>query len=179
MVHSVVKNEFRNVPEIVADYQDLVQIGTIGLLHANANWDPERAPFHSYSYRRVKGIIQDWLQKNWKHHSKTDYVLDDIDICCHETPQHFTARKEDLGILKKHLKRLSSAEQKLIHLHYFCGLSGKRIAEILDCTESNVSIGLRRARARLRSVLEAHGIMNADSLYRENHTIKENGNGKL
>lgn len=159
----MVRNEFSYVPENVAEYVDLVQIGVLGLMHAAANWDHTRGvPFKTYCYRRVKGMIQDWLEKNWRHVQNMEG--DNYDFPDLRTPHHYMSKKESLLILYSYLEKLPASEQRVIHLHYYCGLTGKQIAFRLHCGESTVSMQLRRAKIRLKKILEDRGITSIECL---------------
>lgn len=45
-------------------YEDLVQEGTMGLIHAAQKYDPEKGIFSSYAYRWIQRYLQGYLAKN-------------------------------------------------------------------------------------------------------------------
>ncbi|NGP62685.1 sigma-70 family RNA polymerase sigma factor [Paenibacillus thiaminolyticus] len=66
MVHSVA-NKFRIAIGTGLDYEDLVSVGTLGLIMAFRNFDGRVNAFSTYAFPWIKGMIQRFLQE--KRHS--------------------------------------------------------------------------------------------------------------
>ncbi|WII39683.1 sigma-70 family RNA polymerase sigma factor [Paenibacillus thiaminolyticus] len=62
MVHSVA-NKFRGATGTGLDYDDLVSVGTLGLIMAFRNFDGRVNAFSTYAYPWIKGMIQRFLQE--------------------------------------------------------------------------------------------------------------------
>lgn len=60
---------------------------------------------------------------------------------------------EDRRLLEE-LARLSADERNMIYLHYYEGYTAKEIGEMLDKKENTVSSRIRRARKKLKFMLE-------------------------
>ena len=66
--------------------------------------------------------------------------------------------------LKAALAGLSDRDQELLALRYGADLAAKQIADVLELKVNAVEVGIHRALARLREILEAEGIGDAKEL---------------
>ena len=66
--------------------------------------------------------------------------------------------------LKAALAALSDRDQELLALRYGADLAAKQIADVLELKVNAVEVGVHRALARLREILEAEGIGDAKEL---------------
>ena len=64
LVRTIVRSEFARVPPNLADFDDLISIGTIGLIRAAKKYCPTLTScFASYAKHRIRGAIRDELRK--------------------------------------------------------------------------------------------------------------------
>ncbi len=70
------------------------------------------------------------------------------------SPSTIVALREEQALLLTALRRIPIEMQIVIELHYFEGLRGDEVATVLEVPEGTVRSRLRRARERLKSILE-------------------------
>ena len=70
-------------------------------------------------------------------------------------PFSIVARRREHALLQRALRHVSMADQVVLELYYWEDISANDIAQILDSNEPAVRSHLRRAKARLRSKVEA------------------------
>jgi RNA polymerase sigma factor for flagellar operon FliA len=71
LVKSIVERIAAKVPQHVADRQDLLQVGTIGLISALEKFDKSRnVQFETYAHLRIRGAVPDELRsRDWQPRS--------------------------------------------------------------------------------------------------------------
>lgn len=98
-------------------------------------------------YRVARNLYIDWVRKNGKEIPAEPFgertPSDERD------PLALILQKEESEILRKHLKKLSLAERKMIECFYQKGLSGMETAALLGVSPGSVRVTLHRARAKL------------------------------
>ncbi len=63
LVKKVANKIYRRIPEGAVDFDELVNVGVIGLMKAIDNYDSEKAKFSTYAYIKIRGEILDFLRK--------------------------------------------------------------------------------------------------------------------
>ena len=95
-------------------------------------------------YRVARNLYIDWVRKNGKEIPAESFgertPSDERD------PLALILQKEES---RKHLKKLSLAERKMIECFYQKGLSGMETAALLGVSPGSVRVTLHRARAKL------------------------------
>lgn len=152
------------------DFDDLVQVGCIGLCKAAENFNPDvGVKFSTFAVRKIKweilNLIRDdkfypaparqrfntnvnlaSLNMYVEEGSKTEFIdtlkdCESLDIMC-----------ESIN-LQEALKKLSPKEQKAIKHYYFEDFNQTQLGEILGMTQVNVSRVLKAALSKLRKYL--------------------------
>ena len=149
--------------------EDLVQVGSIGLLKAIDRFQPDRgAGLVAFAAPTIAGEIKHHLRDNtWpvsvpretrESRSAADFVT--------ELPSHDgdpgggvallaaeSAREasEDRALVATALQALDARERRSVNLHFFCDLSQAEIARALRISQAQVSRLLRRAVARMHA----------------------------
>jgi len=143
--------------EASASQEDMVSIGTIGLIKAVNTFDAEKKiKLATYASKCIENEILMYLRKTGRQRSEisldeplsTDWdgnelVLGDI-ISSDESPVSTNLEKEsELEMLRNALDKLSDDERLIISLRF--GIDGKKrktqkeVAEILDISQSYIS----------------------------------------
>jgi len=144
----------RKLPKGV-DVEDLVQVGTIGLMRATERFDPaKKTKFSTYSARRVIGAILDYLRDiNWQ--PRLSKRRGEVPPCVGRLP-FFVAKGEELDLVDESVndpsfeieqqdeldwmtRSLDSAGKQMVIRHFVDGLTMKEVGRELDYSESRVS----------------------------------------
>ena len=151
-----------------ADQEDLISIGTIGLIKAVNTFEPEkRIKLATYASRCIENEILMCLRRNSKLKSEVSFdeplnidwdgnelLLSDVlgtdgDIVCRELEEEV-----DKKLLRMAIDKLSPREKKIMELRF--GLSGgeaqtqKEVADLLGISQSYISRLEKRIFSRLR-----------------------------
>ena len=63
LVKKVASKIYRKIPENTLEFDELVNVGVIGLMKAIDNYDENKARFSTYAYIKIRGEILDFLRK--------------------------------------------------------------------------------------------------------------------
>lgn len=163
----------RNLPPSV-EIDDLVSVGSIGLLDAAKKYDPARkTSFRTYASYRIAGEIRDYLRRlDWAPRieraaikrgeatEKTMVSLDSLalpdaegspeeivpDLSARAPGADATARDE----ARKALSGLPRREREILRLYYGEDRTLREIGEILSLSEARISQIVKQATERLR-----------------------------
>lgn len=106
-------------------------------------------------------VCRDMLRKKVRHPTESLenlYAVDETKIEINTAPvsqEEELIMKELLENLRDKISRLKEEHQKLIIFRYIDGLSYKKIAQLLDCSEAQVKSRLHQARKRLRRACQS------------------------
>jgi RNA polymerase sigma-B factor len=143
--------------------EDLVQVGSVGLIKAVDRYDPRRgASLTAYAVPTVVGEIRRHLRdrtqplrvpRAQRGVSQVQAVpLEDEADMVRDTAAE---RRLELGearlLLEKGLRTLARRERRIVQLRYFGGLSQRRIAAELGLSQVHVSRLLRESLGKLRA----------------------------
>ena len=123
--------------------EDAVQNAFLKLL----NTDTEFTDDEHIKRWLIRAAINE-CKNGWKsfwHRNKVSF--DDLDT---EPSYRDNTHEELLGTLEK----LPKNYRAVIHLYYYEGYNVREISEILDISQSNVQVRLKRARDKLKKILE-------------------------
>lgn len=154
-------------------FEDLVQVGSIGLLRAIERFDSDRGhDFARYAVPTITGEI--------RHHLRDRSSVVRIPRGCADSeaarpPVPFPAAdqedarlgraiatdapydsSEDRLMLVSGLRRLDARERRIMHLRFFAGLSQEEIACQVGLSQVQVSRLIRRSLEQLRAALAAN-----------------------
>lgn len=119
------------------------------------------ASFSSWLRVLAKNVCRDILRRKGRHPTES------LDNLCEFNETGIAAKrssisqeeelimKELLENLHEKIDRLKEKHRKLIILRYIDGLSYRKIAQLLDCSESQVKSRLHQARKRLRRTCQS------------------------
>lgn len=174
----LIRHNLRLVAHIVkkyysgsGDHEDLISIGTIGLIKAVGSFDERKgARFATYAARCIENEVLMYFRAGKKNQNVVsiqepidqdregnDLTLNDVvtDGCALE--ERYESR-EETGKLRRAVEALEGRERQIILLRY--GLSGakpltqQQVAELLHISRSYISRLESRAVQRLRTLLE-------------------------
>ena len=157
--HSTVLQVARRIMVNEQDAEDAVQeifarvMGRIGQFRYEAS-------FSSWLKVLATNVCRDMLRKKNRHPTESlEYLCADGDTKITTVPSSISQEeelimKELLEDLQEKISRLKKQHQKLIILRYIDGLSYKRIAELVGCSQTQVKSRLHQARKKLRSVCQ-------------------------
>lgn len=112
-----------NVPPHV-DINDLVSVGTIGLMQAAHKFDQTRGvKFETFAYKRIFGAIMDYIRKE----SKYANMVTSYDKANKEYDQYYDV-----------ISDLSQEEQQVLRLIYYSRNTLSEISKQLQCSPSRV-----------------------------------------
>ncbi|MGC9188467.1 MAG: sigma-70 family RNA polymerase sigma factor, partial [Sulfurihydrogenibium sp.] len=75
LVKKVASKIYYRLPDIGIDFDDLFQVGVIGLIKALENYNEDKGKFSTYAYIRIRGEILDFLkQQNIYPNTEKDYI---------------------------------------------------------------------------------------------------------
>jgi len=103
-------------------------------------------PFVAWLYRIAGNLVV--------NHHRRRRLLAMVPFSPRDGSSHPQGRWDDHTALRSALAALPHADQEILSLFYYAGLTPPEIADILDCTPAAVHKRLHRARERLRELLE-------------------------
>jgi RNA polymerase sigma-B factor len=143
--------------------EDLVQVGSVGLIKAVDRYDPRRgASLTAYAVPTVVGEIRRHLRDRTQplrvsraqrgvSTVRAVPLEDEADM----VPDTAAERRLELGeerlLLEKGLRTLARRERRIVQLRFFGGLSQRRIAAELGLSQVHVSRLLRESLGKLRA----------------------------
>ena len=159
--------------------EDLVQVGSIGLLEAIDRFDPERgSDLASYAVPTITGVIRRHLRDRSTVVRLPRPLAEQVraPICLSlvegdgaesNSALHvegaFDASEERL-LLAAGFRTLAARERRILHLHFFAGLSQKEVAREVGLSQIQVSRLIRVSLERMRAALDATRGEPAESL---------------
>lgn len=100
-------------------------------------------------------IAHNTVQQFYRADSRYDAALDDIDDLHGEhLPDEALALKERVGMLQRHITKLTPRRQEIVSLRFFGGLRNQDIAAVLNLDERTVASHLCRALEDLRRIYQ-------------------------
>jgi len=150
-------------------FEDLVQVGTIGLIGAVDRRDPERASqLTAYVSRCVEGEIRRHLRDRCTPVRIPRRVQQDVTLAtAARTPVPLDSEAESLlpfepldeiglarAMVASAAQSLDGRERRVVALRYFCGLSQAEIGDAVGVSQVHVSRLLQGAIAKMRARLE-------------------------
>ena len=149
--------------------EDLVQVGSIGLLEAIDRFDPERgSDLASYAVPTITGVIRRHLRdrstvvrmpRPLAEQARVPVCLSLVEGESAETDDalrvegEFAASEERL-LLAAGFRTLAARERRILHLHFFAGLSQKEVAREVGLSQIQVSRLIRVSLDRMRAALD-------------------------
>lgn len=146
---------------------DLVQVGSIGLIKAVDRFDPARGSLVAYAVPTIRGEIRRYLRdrasplrvpRAERSRGGDAVALPLGDRACASLASDGAAeleRGEGRALLDTGLRALDPRERTILHLRYYGGLSQSGIAAQLGLSQTHVSRLLRGSLEKLRAELGA------------------------
>ncbi len=123
------------------------------VLERIGDYRAERAPFAAWLFAIARNVVNDYVRFRRRHPALR---LDEVEIASSEPlPEEALVRSQAHAGLLAALAGLSEREREIVALRFAAGLTNRRIAEMMDLSEKNVSVILYRAMQRLRERIEA------------------------
>jgi len=119
------------------------------------------ASFSSWLRVLAKNVCRDILRKKGRHPTESLDNLCEFDETGITAKRSSISQEEELIMrellenLHEKIDRLKEKHRKLIILRYIDGLSYRKIAQLLDCSESQVKSRLHQARKKLRRTCQS------------------------
>ncbi len=169
LVHRIAGALLRHMPAHV-DRDELISLGYMGLVEAQARFDPDRGvPFSAFAAGRIRGAMLDWLRQ-------LDPVSRDERARLRATGEQASVRLVDFAhadnrpapgplvvdelldherrqLLWRALGRLSARHRQVVQRYFFDEVPLRTIGEELGVTESRVCQIVGEIVARLRTML--------------------------
>ncbi|MEX1363123.1 MAG: RNA polymerase sigma factor [Nannocystaceae bacterium] len=141
---------FRNKVSREADVPDLVSQTFLGCLQGAQSFRGETS-VRRFLYRVANNVLFGYIRKRAKRQREQ---LDFASVCVHEldprSPSSIVMRRREGQAFVQALRQIPLADQVVLELKYFDGLSGREIGEVLGIPEGTVRGRLQRGLARLR-----------------------------
>ena len=149
---------------------DLVQVGSIGLIKAIDRFDPQRGSLLAYAVPTIRGEIRRHLRdrasplrvprvpRGERRRVGEAVVLPLADRACASLASDGAVeleRGEGRALLDAGMRALDPRERRILHLRYYGGLSQSGIAAQLGLSQTHVSRLLRGSLEKLRAELGA------------------------
>ncbi len=156
LVHFVIHKKFPLIKDV--EYDDLFQIGCIGLIKAARKYEETRSQFSTYACLRICGELSKFVRDMTAQKRGGDKVIhrsleeivhrgDSEDITLlhmlSDPSRDFEQAEQRIDIHNA-MTKLSPEEKKVVKLR-MTGLSQKKIGHILGCSQVQVSRVERRA----------------------------------
>lgn len=153
LVHSVA----RRYAGRGAEFEDLVQVGAVGLLAASERFDPQRGvSFGSFAAPTVEGAIRHHMRK--VDQSGPPVAADEI-------PEGISALagSDDRLLLRGWLRALSDRDRQIVYLRFHADMTEREIASEVGLSQTQVSRLLAEALVQLREVSVSSAEPDSDS----------------
>lgn len=105
----------------------------------------------------LMGIARNKVMMHWRSRARRPEEVDVGGLSLEALGASATsiiAHKDAEQRLLQALRTIPLADQLLLQMHYWDGLTGPQLAEALECPEGTVRSRLRSAKAKLRALLE-------------------------
>ena len=139
--------------------EDLVQETLIACVEARASFRRESA-FSTF----VMGIARNKVLMFWRTQSRRPDAVPVAELSLEAlgaSPSQWVLEHQEQRLLLAGLRRLPLDEQILLQLHFWDGLTGPQLAEILGVPEGTVRSRLRRTRQNLEAAVTEAGASGA------------------
>jgi RNA polymerase sigma-B factor len=142
--------------------EDLVQVGSVGLIKAVDRYDPRRgSSLTAYAVPTIVGEIRRHLRDGTQPlrvpraqrgvSTVRAVPLDAADVVHDAAAERRLELGEERLLLEKGLRTLARRERRIVQLRFFGGLSQRRIAAELGLSQVHVSRLLRESLGKLRA----------------------------
>ena len=139
--------------------EDLVQVGSIGLIKSSKRFDPDRGvAFATYATPAIEGEIRRHLAgraSSVQISGDSDPMSDDDAAELSETV--LPTSSDDRLLLADSFRSLDEREQRIVFLRFHADMTERQIAQTLKISQAHVSRLLGGALAKLRQELETTG----------------------
>lgn len=150
--------------------EDLVQVGSVGLIHAVDRFDPDRGTFGAFAVPTICGEIKRHLRDR-SSAVRLPRRLDDPRTEFARNPVSLSDRSDgrdvdgvmlvdgaygacdDRILLAAAFRTLAKRERRILHLRFYAGLSQAEIARELGLSQIQVSRLIRTSLERLRGAI--------------------------
>ena len=171
----LIEHNLRLVPLLVKKYNsvcnttdDLVSIGTIGLIRAVDTFDPESGNrFSTYAGRCITTTVLTELRKEKRYrrcvslntvmYESEDGSQLDLETMMHTGPDEVSKTVEyeaEKALLMRMIAELPEKQRQVIQMHFFQGFTQQQIANRLGLSQSYVSRFEKRTLADLKAHIE-------------------------
>lgn len=140
------------------DFEDLVQVGNIGLIKALEGYDPAKSRFMTYAWYGVSNHLKEYVRKDTKVRAKSlekdedDNPLEVEDQQV-ESPSSRSEKGEQLAGLKKAIESLSDREKEVIQRHVMGGETLSSLGDEWGVSKVRVQQIGTKALEKLRGLL--------------------------
>lgn len=153
LVHKLAIKEYRKIG-FRYDYEDLFQVGCVGLMKAAKNFDETKGcKFLTYAYINILGTISNFMRndrwyiaKDSRERLKNSYAPTSLDTLVgseQDTPlMDFIGNKNMQNSsmeIRLILNKLPEKLKRIIELRYFYGYLQQEIAEMFSTTQATIS----------------------------------------
>jgi RNA polymerase sigma-70 factor (ECF subfamily) len=113
------------------------------------SYSPEKAAISTWIFRIARNTLIDHFRASGR---RKTVPLEEMDTQpkTDVTPERKFLEKEEAGILRKCLEKLSPKEREIISLKFGAEMNNRQIAGLLGISDSNVGVILFRAVRKLR-----------------------------
>jgi RNA polymerase sigma factor (sigma-70 family) len=143
--------------------EDLVQVGTIGLLKAIDRFDPSRGV-------HLRASAGPAIEGEIRHHLRAARARSSVPLGDADGPAARPDDGDDRALVAAGLKVLTGRERRVIEMRFQDDLRQVDIAEQLGISQAQVSRIIQRALARMREALDGEAPRAAAPARRENGT---------
>jgi RNA polymerase sigma-70 factor (ECF subfamily) len=141
---------FRNKTD--ADHDDLIQATFLGCLESLPRFRAE-ASFRTYIFAVARNVLSKYYRSRRRERERLDFgTISAADLGA--SPSAWVAQGEGARTMLQALRRIPMDSQIALELHYWEGMTGQQIAEVLDIPLGTAKTRLRRARQLLEAELE-------------------------
>ena len=133
----------------VHDAEDIASDVFVKVAEKLDTYKPEKAAFSTWIFTIALNDIRKYFRDR-----KTFYSLDDMfEIVAQFDIEEEFLRRDELVCLSHALSELDEKQREVVHLKYFGELPSRRIAEIMNLSETNVGVILHRSKIFLKTFL--------------------------
>ena len=144
---------FRNKVWDTEDATELISETLLGCVGALDRAEPT-GPFRSFLFAIAMNTLRRYIRVTFKRKQE----VEDFDEVCvgdiDDTPSAFVSRNSETRLLVRALRRLPMKFQIVLELQFFEQMPGAEISELLGMPAATVYTRQRRARAKLRTIVE-------------------------
>lgn len=160
LIHDVIKKFITNPDFCVNEYEDLVQIGSIGLIKAIKTYNPEKGKFSTYAVNVIRNEIYNGTRRMDKIDShKCDYDDVYIESCAsmvYDNSDEFYEsyfQEKQTEILSRIAKKYGGIAENGVNAIMLTleGYTSKDIAEQYGVEPATITSWISRARSKLKN----------------------------